>query len=114
MPGPSKTHTIEELEEIRHAIENSDRTHTDAQHFYDITPDFEDIRILPNGKQHSEAHLKGKPLTTQADTKPTLAVLSGSWSRTTREARKNETTAENREAVNEDQEKKEADANDTG
>ncbi|KAK3603088.1 hypothetical protein CHS0354_027869, partial [Potamilus streckersoni] len=60
IPGPSKTHTLEELEEIRHAVEHFDFTHTNAQQLYDNTPDFEEIRILPKGKQPLRGPPKGK------------------------------------------------------
>ncbi|KAK3588596.1 hypothetical protein CHS0354_001921 [Potamilus streckersoni] len=60
IPGPSKTHTIEELKEIRQAIENFDLTLTNIHPSYKNPPEFEETRILPKGKQPLRGPPKGK------------------------------------------------------
>ncbi|KAK3609086.1 hypothetical protein CHS0354_011845 [Potamilus streckersoni] len=60
IPGLSKTHTIEELKEIRQAIENFDLTHTNIHPSYENPSEFEEIRILPKGKQPLRGPPKGK------------------------------------------------------
>ncbi|KAK3586412.1 hypothetical protein CHS0354_017055, partial [Potamilus streckersoni] len=59
-PGPSKTHTKEELQEIRQAIDNFNPNQTNTHTSTNIFTEFEDIRMLPKGKQPIRGPPKGK------------------------------------------------------
>ncbi|KAK3580025.1 hypothetical protein CHS0354_030924 [Potamilus streckersoni] len=59
-PGQSKTHTKEELQEIRQALDNFNLTRTNTHTSLNILTEFEDIRTLPKGKQPIRGPPKGK------------------------------------------------------
>ncbi|KAK3590472.1 hypothetical protein CHS0354_015639 [Potamilus streckersoni] len=59
-PRPSKTHSLAELEEIRQALGNNSNSQIDTYTLYEKCTEFEDIRVLPKGKQPLQGPPKGK------------------------------------------------------
>ncbi|KAK3592576.1 hypothetical protein CHS0354_018843 [Potamilus streckersoni] len=59
-PEPSKTHTKEELQELRQALDNFNTNQTNTHTSLNIFTEFEDIRTLPKGKQPIRGPPKGK------------------------------------------------------